>query len=76
MRALQDEFGKDTEEPFEGRDVVGGIDAKGNIVTDSPRKRATTRFCQVLLVVGIVISSLYAAIVSSHSIRLDKDLNE
>ena len=76
MRALQDEFGKDTEESFEGRDIVGGIDAKGNIVTDSPRKRATTRFCQVLLVVGIVISSLYAAIVSSHSIRLDKDLNE
>lgn len=46
-----------------GKPLIGSVDAKGNLVTQGPRKRAALRFLQVLLAAVAATPSIYAAIV-------------
>ena len=71
MRALHEEFGKNVGPIEDEGDPIGGIDRKGGLVTDGPRKRASARVSQGLLALGAVIASLYAAVVSSRRCSSD-----
>jgi hypothetical protein len=62
---LQEEFGKTNDAAVIEEDIltIGGVNKKGNIVTDGPRRRAFARGLEGLLALGVVIASLYGAIV-------------
>ncbi|KAI0934764.1 hypothetical protein AcV5_006504 [Taiwanofungus camphoratus] len=68
MRMLEREFGgkgvgqgeKDEDEDGE---KVGGVDAKGRLITQGPKKRLAVRMLQALLALLAAVSSIYAAAV-------------
>lgn len=68
MRMLEREFGgkgvgqgeKDEDEDGE---KVGGVDAKGRLITQGPKKRLAVRMLQALVALLAAVSSIYAAAV-------------
>ncbi|KAF5389923.1 hypothetical protein D9757_003642 [Collybiopsis confluens] len=44
-----------------GKPLVGTVDGKGNLVTQGPKKRMTTRFLQFICACAAAIPSIYAA---------------
>ena len=46
-----------------GKPIIGTVDAKGNLVTQGPKKRFVLRMVQILLAGTAAIPSIYAAIV-------------
>lgn len=50
--------------------VIGSVDAKGNIITDGPKKRIITRYVQFTFVLGTTIASLYSALVCTLPLLL------
>lgn len=76
LRMLQREFGDDKArggrkagygaEEIEPA-VVGSVNAKGQLVTEGPRKRVAMRLLQGLLALGSGVSSIYGAVVRNCS---------
>ena len=66
MRMLQAEFGgRNVGRPTDEDDErVGGVNNKGKLVTEGPKKRLTVRCIQVLLLIAACISSVYTGLVS------------
>ncbi|THH13863.1 hypothetical protein EW146_g6401 [Bondarzewia mesenterica] len=64
MRMLEREFGAKGTDENEKQEVsmVGGVDAKGNLVTQGPKKRVTVRVLEGLLALGIATASIYSAL--------------
>ncbi|KAI0093970.1 hypothetical protein BDY19DRAFT_989493 [Irpex rosettiformis] len=63
VRMLEREFGKDDKiEEGEGR-LVGSVDLNGRLITEGPKKRAATRWLQVLFALLGGGSSIYAALI-------------
>jgi hypothetical protein len=50
----------------DGKPLIGTVDAKGQLITQGPKKRTATRFVQVLLALAAGVPSIYAALVSCH----------
>ncbi|TDL27411.1 hypothetical protein BD410DRAFT_740418 [Rickenella mellea] len=64
LRMLEHEFGPQSQDVQVQvvNKSVGGVDHKGNIITDGPKKRRIVRCTQGFLAVGTVIASLYSAL--------------
>lgn len=71
MRMLEREFGpnskmKRTDDAFldeDGKPLVGTVDAKGQLVTQGPRKRLAVRILQIILAFAATVPAIYAAVV-------------
>lgn len=63
MRMLEREFGKDAKVEEAEERLVGSVDANGRLITEGPKKRAATRWTQVLFALLAGGSSIYAAAV-------------
>jgi hypothetical protein len=70
LRLLQREFGskiKKWQVTDDGEDgeppMIGSVDAKGNLVTQGPKKRVAVRVMEGLLALGSGASAIYAALV-------------
>jgi hypothetical protein len=64
---LQREFGSKANNRTGGEEepVIGGVDQRGNLVTQGPKKRAVVRIVEGLLASGSGASAIYAAVVRS-----------
>ena len=67
LRMLEREFGRNNPKPiasFNDGNVIGSVNAKGNIITPGPKKRVLMRWLQGIFALGAAIASLYSALVS------------
>lgn len=49
-----------------GKPLIGTVDAKGNLVTQGPKKRVAMRVLQILFALGAGVPAIYAAVVSIY----------
>lgn len=72
LRMLEKEFGHNGIDSLviDQAKVIGSVDAKGNIITDGPKKRIITRYVQFTFVLGTTIASLYSALVCTLPLLL------
>ncbi|KAI0345334.1 hypothetical protein BDW22DRAFT_1020963 [Trametopsis cervina] len=64
IRMLEREFGgKNTKPEEEEERLIGSVDSKGHLITGGPKKRAATRWFQVLFALLAGGSSIYAAVI-------------
>lgn len=72
IRMLEREFGPNSRtkgrnnDPFlddVGKPLVGTVDAKGQLVTQGPKKRLVLRILQIILALAAAIPGIYAAVV-------------
>lgn len=77
LRMLEKEFGHNgiDSSVIDQAKVIGSVDAKGNIITDGPKKRIITRYVQFTFVLGTTIASLYSALVCTLPLILYSSLN-
>ncbi|KAJ3839860.1 hypothetical protein F5878DRAFT_100460 [Lentinula raphanica] len=63
-QAKSDRYGHQNDEFLDdnGKPLVGTVDGKGNLVTQGPKKRLTTRVLQVVCAAAAAIPSIYAAL--------------
>lgn len=68
LRMLEKEFGSNGRQDIIGRgdSILGSVDAKGNLVTDGPKKRTATRWAQGTFLLGLAITCIYSILVSLH----------
>ncbi|PVG00298.1 hypothetical protein CPB86DRAFT_755420 [Serendipita vermifera] len=67
IRMLEREFGnKSTNRGWKQSDaddgIIGSVDAKGNLITAGPKKRATMRWLQAIFAIGTAVSGIYGAL--------------
>lgn len=69
MRMLEREFGgKEADRPPDPEEqwrMVGGVDERGKLITEGPKKRAAVRVLEGALALCAAITSIYAAVVST-----------
>ncbi|EIN07182.1 hypothetical protein PUNSTDRAFT_104727 [Punctularia strigosozonata HHB-11173 SS5] len=64
MKMLEREFGgKGYAQEEEVQNPVGSVDAKGDLITEGPKKRKAVRAAQVILSLGAAISGIYGALI-------------
>ncbi|KAG8758256.1 hypothetical protein FRC14_000435 [Serendipita sp. 396] len=66
IRMLEKEFGdKATDRGWKQaqaeEEMIGGVDAKGNLITVGPKKRAATRWLQAIFAIATAVSGIYGA---------------